>query len=72
MSEGFVGADQMIFRNTGIIMPIWQVRRVDPGFLYVIEDKARFKIGKTRSTKERLKAAKTCVNGGAKVGHSAA
>ena len=49
----------MIFRNTGTIMPIWQVRRIDPGYIYVIEDKGRFKIGKTRSTKARLQAAKT-------------
>lgn len=59
MSDGLAGADRMIFRNAGTIVPVWQVRRVDPGYLYVIEDKGRFKIGKTRSTKERLKAAKT-------------
>jgi len=49
----------MIFKKVGTTMPVWQVQRVDPGYLYVIEDKGRFKIGKSRSTKERLKAAKT-------------
>lgn len=49
----------MIFKKVGTIMPVWQIQRVDPGYLYVIEDKGRFKIGKSRSTKERLKAAKT-------------
>jgi hypothetical protein len=58
MNEQLVGG-RMIFRNAGTIMPVWQVRRVDPGYLYVIEDKGRVKIGRTRSTKERLKAAKT-------------
>ncbi len=36
----------MIFSNAGTTMPIWQIRRVDPGYLYVFEDKGRFKIGK--------------------------
>jgi hypothetical protein len=58
MNKQLVGR-QKIFRNAGTIMPVWQVRRVDPGYLYAIEDNGRFKIGKTSSTKERLKAAKT-------------
>ena len=40
-------------------MPVWQIRRVDPGFIYVIEHHGQYKIGKTTQTKERLKAAKT-------------
>lgn len=34
----------MIFKNVGTTMPVWQVQRVDPGYLYVVEDKRQFKI----------------------------
>ncbi|GLK76240.1 hypothetical protein GCM10008171_14940 [Methylopila jiangsuensis] len=59
MTEGSHRGRSNDFGNVGTVMPVWQVRRVDPGYLYVIEDNGRFKIGKTRSTKERRKAAKT-------------
>lgn len=49
----------MIFDKVGTVMPVWQITRVDPGYIYVIEHHGQYKIGKTTSTKERLKAAKT-------------
>lgn len=49
----------MIFSGVGTVMPVWQITRVDPGYIYIIEHHGQYKIGKTTSTKERLKAAKT-------------
>ncbi|ARP63814.1 hypothetical protein A9K65_010825 [Mesorhizobium sp. WSM1497] len=49
----------MIFKQVGTIMPVWQITRVNPGFIYVIERHGRYKIGKTRRTQDRLRAAKT-------------
>ena len=49
----------MIFEGEGTVMPVWKITRVDPGYIYVIEHHGQYKIGKTRRTKERLKAAKT-------------
>jgi hypothetical protein len=49
----------MIFEGVGTVMPVWQVRRIDPGYIYIFESNDRYKIGKTKSAKERLKAAKT-------------
>jgi hypothetical protein len=49
----------MIFKGVGTVMPVWNVHRVDPGYIYVFESNGRYKIGKTKRTKERLKAAKT-------------
>lgn len=49
----------MMFENAGTVMPVWQIRRVDPGYLYVIESHGRYKIGKTTKTKERLRTANT-------------
>ena len=47
----------MIFDATEKVMPVWKIYRVDPGFIYVIESHGRYKIGKTKWTKDRLKAA---------------
>ncbi len=49
----------MIFRDVGTVMTVWLVRRNDPGFIYILESHGRYKIGKTTSAKDRLKAAKT-------------
>ncbi|MEI5680092.1 MULTISPECIES: GIY-YIG nuclease family protein [unclassified Mesorhizobium] len=49
----------MIFKDVGTVMPVWQIHRMDPGFIYVIESHGRYKIGKTKRTEDRLKAAKT-------------
>lgn len=49
----------MIFKDIGTVMPVWQIHRVDPGFIYIIESYGRFKIGKAKSAEDRLKAAKT-------------
>lgn len=49
----------MIFKDVGTVMPVWQVHRVDPGFIYIIESHGKYKIGKTTRTEGRLKAAKT-------------
>jgi hypothetical protein len=49
----------MIFDATEKVMPVWGIHRVDPGFIYIIESNGRYKIGKTKRTKHRLKAAKT-------------
>ena len=49
----------MMFSDEGTIIPVWQVHRVDPGYLYLIHDNGRYKLGKTKTEKDRLKAAKT-------------
>lgn len=49
----------MIFKDVGTVMPVWQITRVDPGYLYVIENHGRYKIGKTTRAASRLRAAKT-------------
>ncbi|KUM26879.1 hypothetical protein AU467_19310 [Mesorhizobium loti] len=49
----------MFFKEAGTVMPIWQIHRVDPGFIYVIESHGRYKIGKTKRAEDRLKAAST-------------
>lgn len=49
----------MIFENEGTVMPVWLIRRVDPGYVYVIEHHGQYKIGKTKLTKERMRAAQT-------------
>ena len=49
----------MIFDATEKVMPVWKIHRVDPGFIYVIESANRYKIGRTKRTKDRLEAAKT-------------
>ena len=49
----------MIFDATEKIMPVWGIHRADPGFIYLIESHGRYKIGKTKRTKDRLRAAKT-------------
>lgn len=49
----------MSFNEAGTVTPVWQIRRVDPGFIYVIEHHGLYKIGKTTCAIERLKAART-------------
>jgi len=49
----------MIFKDAGTVMPVWNVHRVDPGYIYIFESSGRYKIGKTKRTKDRLRAAKT-------------
>jgi len=49
----------MIFEGVGTTMSVWQIPRVDPGFIYIMEHHGQYKIGKTTRTKERLKTAKT-------------
>lgn len=44
--------------NTSYI-PIWKIPRVDPGYIYVIENGARLKIGKSKDRFSRVRAAKT-------------
>lgn len=51
--------DIMIFEGAGTVMPVWQIPRIEPGFIYIIEHHGLYKIGKTTRAKERLKAAKT-------------
>ncbi|MEP9397747.1 GIY-YIG nuclease family protein [Mesorhizobium sp. KR2-14] len=43
----------------GTRIPVWGILRKDPGFVYVLEDNGRYKIGKTKSATDRLRAAKT-------------
>jgi hypothetical protein len=52
-------ATKGIFKNVGTVMPVWQVRRVDPGYIYILENGGRYKIGKSTGTERRLRAAKT-------------
>lgn len=49
----------MIFEGEGTLMPVWQITRVDPGYIYIIEHHGQYKIGKTARAKDRLKTAKT-------------
>jgi hypothetical protein len=43
----------MIFKDVGTVMPVRNVRRVDPGYIYIFESNGRYKIGKTKRTKDR-------------------
>lgn len=47
-------ADEKVSR-----VPVWQIPRVDPGFLYVVEAGKRLKIGKSKNHRARIRAAKT-------------
>jgi T5orf172 domain len=38
---------------------IFGVAAANPGFIYILEDRGRYKIGKSKNSTERLKAAKT-------------
>jgi hypothetical protein len=49
----------MVFKDVGTVMPGWQIRREDPGYIYIVEDHGKYKIGKSKGDKDRLKAAKT-------------
>ncbi|MBA4226430.1 MAG: hypothetical protein C0456_07330 [Hyphomonas sp.] len=49
----------MCFNDIGGIIPVWQLHRVDPGFVYIIESHGKYKIGKSKHAVHRLRAAKT-------------
>jgi T5orf172 domain len=49
----------MMFKDAGTVMRVWNIHRVDPGYIYIFESNGRYKIGKTKRTKERLRVAKT-------------
>lgn len=49
----------MIFKNVGTVMPIWNLHRVDPGYIYIIENQGKYKIGKSKRAQRRLGAART-------------
>jgi hypothetical protein len=49
----------MILDITEKVMPVWGIRRVDPGYIYIIENHGRYKLGKTNSTQARLRSART-------------
>lgn len=49
----------MTFKDVGTVMPVWNLHRVDPGYIYIVESNGRYKIGRTKRTRARLKAAKT-------------
>jgi hypothetical protein len=40
-------------------VPVWQIPRLDAGYIYVIEAGRRLKIGKARQRESRIRAAKT-------------
>ena len=40
-------------------VPVWQIPRVNPGFLYIVQSGERLKIGKSKNRSSRLRAAKT-------------
>ena len=49
----------MLFEGVGTVMPVWAIHRVDPRYLYIIENHEKYKIGKTVRTRDRFRAAKT-------------
>lgn len=49
----------MIFEKAGTIMPVWNLHREDPGFIYIVESQGKYKIGKSKGAQKRLSAAKT-------------
>ncbi|MFC2254752.1 hypothetical protein ACETRX_34420 [Labrys portucalensis] len=46
-----------IFSDEGTVMPVWLIRRVDSGYIYIVEHHGQYKIGKTTRTKQRMLAA---------------
>ncbi len=59
----------MIFKNVGTVMPVWNLHRVDPGFIYIVENHGKYKIGKSKRARIRLSAAKTWLPDMKLVGH---
>lgn len=57
-----------IFWSIGTVMPVWQIHRVEPGYIYIIESHGRYKIGKSKSKTGRLKEAKTWLPDGKLIG----
>jgi len=47
-------ADESVSR-----VPVWQIPRADPGFIYIIKAGERLKIGKSKDSRARIRAAKT-------------
>lgn len=41
------------------VVPIWQIPRIDPGYLYIVQASGRLKIGKSKNRTSRIRAAKT-------------
>ena len=48
-----------IFARAGTVMPVWQITRIDPGYIYIVKNGGHYKIGKTKKSEQRIKAAKT-------------
>lgn len=40
-------------------MAIWNLRRITTGYIYIFESNGRYKIDKTRRTRDHLRATKT-------------
>ncbi|MFM8607058.1 MAG: GIY-YIG nuclease family protein [Hyphomicrobiales bacterium] len=49
----------MIFSQQGTVIPVWNLNRVDPGYIYLIKHRTLYKIGKTTRTKDRIRSART-------------
>lgn len=47
-----------IFEKVGNIMPVWNLHRVGPGFIYLVENHGKYKKGKSKRAQKRLNAAK--------------
>ncbi len=45
--------------DSGSVVPVWNIPRVNPGYLYVIQAGDRLKIGKSKDRVSRMRAAKT-------------
>jgi hypothetical protein len=43
----------------GTRVPVWQVLRSDPGYLYFIKNNDKYKLGKSKNPTNRVRAAKT-------------
>lgn len=41
------------------VIPVWQIPRVEAGYLYIIRETGRLKIGKSKDRASRIRAAKT-------------
>jgi len=40
-------------------VPVWQIPRLDPGYIYIIQAAGRLKIGKSKNRESRIRNAKT-------------
>ena len=50
-------------------VPVWRIPKLEPGEIYIMEDRGRYKIGKTNNIANRMKEARTWLPEIVLIGH---